>query len=415
MTDQNERFKKLKYGYDSDSEVVSTSLPILKVELGLNRQQQVKALKMILLNFKFSDCPKVGVLVSTSIKLTKRANFNEIGQRALNTVIDKLAEYEYISRQKGSKKDKRCTLIWPTPKLNSFFHDNRWFMWTEYGNNAPLELITNHEPIVLKDSNKDKTPIEYEDTSYTNRVRQNMKRYEEFLSNKEITYGGYREHKDGLKTISPPYDLKRSYNNGSFGFGGRLSSPWANLPSALRETIQIDGNDTVEIDFSASSLNIIYRAVTGKPYQGGDAYMVNVDGVDIPRSYSKRYLAIAQNVSSPQVASRIFKIELVSDEIFDDFTSYGVSVKKLALALRAKHKEIGSCLFKGELGLRVQLAESEIVFMISNRLTLEDIPVLTVYDSFIMEERHKEHVEEVIADTLDSCIDDYLNTLSSYM
>ena len=51
------------------------------------------------------------------------------------------------------------------------------------------------------------------------------------------------------------------------------------------------------------------------------------------------------------------------------------------------------------MGHHIQFWESEIVFDIVIELTNSQIPVLTVYDSFIVQEQHKARVEYLIKNT----------------
>ena len=108
------------------------------------------------------------------------------------------------------------------------------------------------------------------------------------------------------------YLVKRVFNNGSFTMGGRLSAPWGHggLTREKRQTITIDGEETVELDFPASHLNIIYRMETGQPYPGGDAYDVDVKGKAMDektsRGFVKQYCTIALNTSSTTSASAAY-------------------------------------------------------------------------------------------------------------
>jgi hypothetical protein len=65
-----------------------------------------------------------------------------------------------------------------------------------------------------------------------------------------------------------------------------------------------------------------------------------------------------------------------------------------------RHKDIAWHYHKGRMmGHHIQYWESSFVFRIVNQLTNKQIPVLTVYDSFIVEEQYKDVVHQLISST----------------
>jgi hypothetical protein len=56
----------------------------------------------------------------------------------------------------------------------------------------------------------------------------------------------------------------------------------------MRARIQIDGEETIEEDFQASSINTLYRHLTGKIYQYGDPYQLSINDITTPRSFIKQ-------------------------------------------------------------------------------------------------------------------------------
>jgi len=74
----------------------------------------------------------------------------------------------------------------------------------------------------------------------------------------------------------------------------------------------------------------------------------------------------------------------------------GAIVKKFL----ERHKDIAWHYQKGKMmGHHIQYWESSFVFRVVNKLTDMNIPVLTVYDSFIVEEQYEDVVHQLISST----------------
>jgi hypothetical protein len=68
--------------------------------------------------------------------------------------------------------------------------------------------------------------------------------------------------------------------------------------------------------------------------------------------------------------------------------------------LKRIHKEVAWHYQKGRMtGHHIQYWESSFVFRIVNQLTDKQIPVLTVYDSFIVQEQYEDIVHQLINNT----------------
>lgn len=396
-------FDRFVYSYTTDSKALDDFISELLLELELTRPaKQSKALRAVLMNLIYSHQECVGLYRSTSYTMPKRLNPDQIGQRTLRTVLNALEKGDYINQDTGSKTNKTLTLITPTPKLNWAFGERFLAPYWVNGKDEP-KLIRRLDPVVLK--NKSKKIIDYEDTLYTNHVRETLNKYEEQLAYHDIDYVFFGKD----EAIAYPFNIRRTFNHSSFHKGGRISARWTQLKKKDRKNIAIDGEKTIEIDMPCSSMNIIYRAATNAPYQG-DAYRVEIRGQIIPRKFGKQYLTIAQNNSELGTGKTFIK-ELKKDETWDEFQSLGITVSELKEALMQKHSTVHQYLFRPSTGMKIQWAESELVFLVLRELTERGIPTLTVFDSFIVKESDGDVVSEVLRTVSDSCMDDYLRYL----
>lgn len=383
-------FSMLSYGYDSDSEIVDSIVRELGNEIQLVRAEQFRALKMILLNLCFKQGKKIGISQSHRMKPPAYMNPLRIGQRSIRTVISGLSP-KYIKYAIGDVTKGKITTIQMMEELEIYLHVRGWSF-------GVVELKTNHASIILKDSSKDKSLIDFEDTVFTKSVRGSLKDYMQLLSKTVITH---ETNNDVMECNSQ--EVKRIFNKGSFQRGGRVVGPWAHLPSDKRKTISLDDEETVELDFTASTLNILYRVETGHGCPYSDPYPVVVHGVEVPKKYCKKLITISMNVGNASTASRVFREELSKASDLEGFDALGVSTKELLHAIEAKHAVVYKKFFQGsDYGLWLQFIESELVFSILKRLTLEGIPCLTVYDSFIVRKRDEAYVKKLMDERPDT-------------
>lgn len=382
-------FAMLNRGYDCESEVVDEIVHNLGSEIGLIRIEQRRALKMILLNLYFKQNRKIGVSQSHRMKLPTYMNPRRIGQKSIRTVIDGLSP-KYIKHVIGDVTKGKTTTIQMKEELQIYLHVKGLTFDT-------VELKTHHATIVLKDNSKAKSLIDFEGTIFTKFVKQSLEEYMLLLSKTIITY---EENSDVVECDSQ--EVKRVFNRNSFQRGGRVVGPWAHLSSVIRKTITIDGEETVELDYPASTLNIMYRIKTGRPCPHEEPYPVVVRDIKVPKKYCKKLMNICMNVRNASTASRAFS-EGLNETERTEFNAFGVTTGEIHKAISEKHEDVLHHFFKGaDYGTWLQFIESELMFTIIKKLTLEGIPSLTVYDSFIVKSSDEEYVKRIMLEIADS-------------
>jgi hypothetical protein len=203
------------------------------------------------------------------------------------------------------------------------------------------------------------------------------------------------------------------YGGVILNFGGRMYGPWCNLSSSQRKLITIDGEETVELDLQASAVNVLYKTVTGERYSEGDPYNIEIDSYTIPRHIVKKAATIMLSTSTIQSAvAALEKHYLPYINDFDKDTRSKNTIKEaqeykafkfklkpselLNLYLN-KHKVVRYYYLRGKrMGDLVACMESDRVFEIVRRLTKLKIPVLTVYDSFIVKQSDSATLETLM-------------------
>jgi len=384
--------KSFNYTLDSSSAELAALVDKLFEETSLNRQVHKRGLKLILINLIVFKDSKVLISRDNNFKVIPRYNASDVGGTAINTVTDELEKSEYISFITGKNLPNGNGIrssMQATTQLNVLLDKITLQL-------APSELV------LIREGNTKKL-IDYTDTPRTLRVRQELTAYNKLLRNVNIEL---RDPSDltVLKDLNHQIVQRKFIDTGEvdiqgrplFNSGGRTYSAWSSLSgSAERPNIVIDGQPTIELDYQASAINVIYKALTGVVYIG-DPYTLSVRGIEIPRHLVKAVATISLNSdgvkgTSTSVGSEYGKLKTslkVADQI--EYSEYRkitnkVKIKDILEAFLNKHKSIRHMFLRGTaIGNKVQCLESDLVFAVVNELTIRSIPTLTVHDSFIV-------------------------------
>lgn len=182
--------------------------------------------------------------------------------------------------------------------------------------------------------------------------------------------------------------LKRIFNNGSLGAGGRLYGGfWQPLASSARlSSILIDDELVVSLDFAQSALRMAYAHVGAEP-PPGDLYAIS--GLRSYRGETKRIINAL--LSSGEVHTRFprqtrgtmpksWKFERVYSAI-------------------ARHHEPITPLFGSSSGLRFMYQESEILIRTLLRLKSMGIIALPIHDCVLVARKNGEAAKAVMEES----------------
>jgi hypothetical protein len=158
----------------------------------------------------------------------------------------------------------------------------------------------------------------------------------------------------------------------------------------LRKRILINGEPVVEPDFSALHIRMLYH-LEGIDYRE-DPYTVLCESKE-ERKVFKTIFLIAINAETQKKAIYGIQKELEENGITFD-TDYW-NLKKCLQRVKSVHGPIAKYLNTG-VGLKLQNLDGRITDLILKIMTREQIPVLPVHDSFIVRERDREHLIEIM-------------------
>jgi len=270
---------------------------------------------------------------------------------------------------------------------------------------ADVEVAEGRETVILRDDDGPdgkSRPIEYEETPRTIRMREDLAAYNDLLSRcfidlphlerpyveREITEGP-RAGKVQRVPIGPSNSLvRRVFSRGRWDLNGRFYGGWwQQIDKATRNLIRIDNAPTVEIDFRGLHVAILSKEkgypLTGDPYQVRPNVLEDV-GEWEQRELLKRLVLTAINAKSIKVAYKAFRDGYAQG-------TRGKSLKdneleRLLYAFVEKHPHLEDTLGSDQ-GIRLMYEDSRIAEKIINHFTTEEIPVLCIHDSFIIDHR----------------------------
>lgn len=389
--------KAIAFEYDlqSHSADMTQFVDLVATEAKLNRTKQKNAAKLILLNFIVSQSEAVHLTVDNNFHMDEQYSPLGVGITTLITTSDRLSAAGLIVKVTG-KNLPHGNGIQTTLRPSSALCQRL----------SKLKVTFEYPKLVVlrRKIEKVKVPIGYLDTMRADEIQCQLQRYNSLLVKTKIEL----RDTSGLMALATPYVKRMFIDNGEvdsvgrprFNAGGRLYAPWASLSPTDRLNIWIDGEPTVEEDFVASYVNVMYRAVTGNTYVG-DPYILSLDGEQLPRHIVKTLASMALNNGSEGSAFKAFRKKLqklkgskdpTKIARYKDFQSYKLD-DQLAPVLTKflnMHRPIKHLFLKGkELGNKVQCLESDLVFSIVDELTWVDIPCLTVHDSIIVQSKHQ--------------------------
>ncbi len=258
---------------------------------------------------------------------------------------------------------------------------------------APAVIYEPRELIRLKDA--DGALIDYDDTRRTDAMRRELREINEALRATDVDLPAEAAARDGSclrignAVLNRAFDvMHRVFSRGSFAFNGRHTGPWwQGIPKDVRRHLTINGESTVELDYGAEHLRMLY-AQKGVPLGDGDPYVI--DGWE--RDLVKRAVMALINARSEDAA-----VAVICDARKGSSALTGpgahARARKLIEDIKHRHAPVAHR-FHHDQGIRLMRQDSELVATILGTMRRRGVVVLPIYDSFIGDARYRGHLQE---------------------
>jgi hypothetical protein len=310
---------------------------------------------------------------------TSRSRYNpeRITIYQLKKVISTFLEHELIAHTKGinyaGKHGSWVSRMCAADKLIALFKQHKI-------SQKDIICSKNTELIILKKSKRlKKLKINYRDDKNTRSMREKLKAYNALLAKSKISINGVEQ--------APPAAV-RIFNNSSFTQGGRIyHCPWQSCKSKERESIKINNQSTIEIDYQSLHLSMLYH-LSGRNFVG-DLYSFGKH----KRSDVKRAVNIILNSGSRQEAegATLMKLREKDKLISIDF------VANLHDSILLKHPIILDYVNENPT-VNLQYRDSCLATDIIEVFTNKGIAVLSVHDSFIIDRQYSVLLYDVMTE-----------------
>ena len=284
-----------------------------------------------------------------------------------------------------------------------------------------IEKHPTTECIVIQVSDgSSKIKLEYNDTPNIIKMRQDLTKYNNLLWRTHIDIGWIPE--EGVIFGSSEYPvaitqknkfMRRIFNDPKFETGGRYYGGWIQgLNSEWRNKITINLMPTVEVDFSANGINLLY-AKERLTAPEGDQYDLSIGNFNrhlnpyppatIYNGYSmkdlrpllKLMMLIMINAKNYNEAYYAIKGD-VNDS--NKKLPQGAALKPLMAMFEQKHSAIKKYFYSG-FGASLYKFDSTVAEGVINYFTNKDVPVLCIHDSFIIELEYLKELKAVMQDS----------------
>ena len=259
------------------------------------------------------------------------------------------------------------------------------------------DILKRTPPISLKDSKGKK--IKVVNSKITNPIQKKIERYNNLILSSDIELPIDKIDYDRRRKIGfANRTYAKCYLNRSYKLGGKYYGPcWQNLSKELRKEIKINGQETVELDFNAMHLHLLYCKVNKKlsDYipEGKDAYQLpNRNRKIVKTSFT---CCINNNCNKDNVNHVVGRrVVKKYPEIFMKNTSYRDILEELG----SYHPEVRQ-FFYAQIGNEISNMESKVSDYIIGKLTKKNILVLNIHDSFIVSIAYKDILLNTMTDS----------------
>lgn len=187
--------------------------------------------------------------------------------------------------------------------------------------------------------------------------------------------------------------FNENWDNGGRFYGGW----WQRIPEVWRAGIRIWNNPVTEVDYKGLHINLLYR-LKNIPYTEDPYLLDGYEHTEDMRDLLKQVLLCSINA-----ANRTKAIQAINMEINFNPEKYGwvredeIDLGQLVDALATKHSSLEGDFFSGS-GIRLQNFDSLIAEKIINHFTRQNIPVLCIHDSFVIQTDKAEELRTVMQD-----------------
>ena len=205
--------------------------------------------------------------------------------------------------------------------------------------------------------------------------------------------------------------LTRIYSRMGCGrFYQQNGKSYQNIERESRKKLLINGKPTIEVDYSAMHVNLLYNRIK-KTYSGKDAYMPVVEKLlgkkdDDIRKIVKQCILIAINAKDMNDYQKAMRRE--NKLMVAKLKEQQISLEQVIITFQKVHTEIAHFL-NSDYSIELMFKDSNIIENVLLKLMNEDILGVPLHDSIICQRGQEERVKAVMQEAYKEKTGFYIN------
>jgi hypothetical protein len=289
----------------------------------------------------------------------------KLSYRKVRQALTNLEKLGLVQITLGSRASGKRTTLLPTEKFLDLLART---------GSIEAQALVEKGHLLLRSAKCDEKPrvlLPYPDNRQTQDIQYNLRTINDAVVRYQYTYIPLQ--REGRTTLAPNSLRYNRLYIGDFETLGRFYADFQNLKKEERRTIRIDGEETVELDYSGISLSILYHLTTGQ-LPAGDLY--HVEGVPTEyRDYVKHAVVVMLNCDDWYQARAA-----ISANKPEDFPLSATELRDLILK---QHAPIADYFLNGR-GLWLQNIDSRICESVLLSFAVINKPILAIHDGFLV-------------------------------
>jgi hypothetical protein len=367
------------------------------------RQLQVLLLDLYLA-WKTHPGMSIGIGMSNrSYQSSSRYNALHISPVMIR-LVHRAHEVGLVGLHRGSQYSGRTTRIWAEQPLVDRFSRASFGV-------LDIAPYSDQESIIL--SMGEGNWMEYTDNPWIEGMRASMRSYNRLISRTFIDIPTL----DYPVVVRPPEPrerrptqvridqndkfTRRIFYRGDWRLGGRYHGGfYQKLPEHWRSQLWINDLPVIEDDYSGIHIALLY-GMEGKPLRG-DPYNLHRPHLYPAaefRKWVKQLALVAINAGDEGSAFRAFRRKQPTGSPAKSFTNQMLG--EMLNAFKKRHPAIAQYMCSDE-GVRLMAIDGRITARIAHRFTAEGVPVLTVYDSYVIDVFHARELRLAMREAMDA-------------
>jgi hypothetical protein len=258
--------------------------------------------------------------------------------------------------------------------------------------------------------------VEYDDTDEIVRMREELRRYNEVISNAFIDIPVLDEPRvDDVTTDHHHCRTRRIFSRSDWNLNGRFHGGWwQQINSDWRSRIFVNDTPVVEVDFRGLHVSLLSLEagveLAGDPYDVSEGLLGGVPAV-LQRNLIKKLVLTAINAGSKDAAFRAFRDGFPTNHFGKTLTNEQLEL--LLAAFLEQTPQLEDRLFADQ-GIRLMNLDGRISEWVHRHFSDQAVPVLSVHDSYIIDYTRVGELKRVMAEASETVIGTVLPTANQF-